>query len=245
MRRAADVGDAHAVDQVVGDDRRDEFAAQPVALRSGRPNCSATGGGKYSSQHALQVRLVRARRWPAGGWRGRPWRSRAAPRARGGSARPRPGARRSISAVDGRISTSRSSDGDARCPAGQALRRRRLEVAHERLVGIHADGAGASSCADDPGLQVDVAQHLGGDLVGAWRRAARRARSAASAPSADGGGQQDLEVDLVVGGVDAGRVVDRVGVDASAAACELDAAPLRERRGCRPRRRRAHRPGRR
>ena len=40
--------------------------------------------------------------------------------------------------------------------------------------------------------------------------------------------QQDLDVDLVVGGVDAGGVVDRVGVDAHAVQRGLDAAALRE-----------------
>ena len=40
--------------------------------------------------------------------------------------------------------------------------------------------------------------------------------------------EQDLDVDLVVGAVDTRRVVDRVGVDLSAAAGELDAAELGE-----------------
>ena len=40
--------------------------------------------------------------------------------------------------------------------------------------------------------------------------------------------EQDLQVDLVVGAVDAGRVVDRVGVDAAAAQRVLDAAALGE-----------------
>ncbi len=40
--------------------------------------------------------------------------------------------------------------------------------------------------------------------------------------------QQDLDVDLVVGGVDARRVVDEVGVDAAAVAGEFDAPALRE-----------------
>ena len=40
--------------------------------------------------------------------------------------------------------------------------------------------------------------------------------------------QQDLDVDLVVGAVDAGRVVDEVGVDAPALQRELDAPRLGE-----------------
>ena len=39
--------------------------------------------------------------------------------------------------------------------------------------------------------------------------------------------EQDLDVDLVVRGVDAGRVVDRIGVDAPAGQRVLDAAELR------------------
>ena len=37
---------------------------------------------------------------------------------------------------------------------------------------------------------------------------------------------QDLDIDLVVGGVDAGRIVDRIGVDAAAAERVFDAAAL-------------------
>ena len=40
--------------------------------------------------------------------------------------------------------------------------------------------------------------------------------------------EQDLDVDLVVGAVDAAGVVDRVGVDAPAAERELDPPALRE-----------------
>jgi hypothetical protein len=45
-----------------------------------------------------------------------------------------------------------------------------------------------------------------GDLVGHLRQEGVTARHAIA--------QEDLDVDLVVGGVDAGRVVDEVGVDA-------------------------------
>ena len=49
-----------------------------------------------------------------------------------------------------------------------------------------------------------------------------------SAPLVDERLQRDLEVHLVVRHVDAGRVVDRVGVDAAARERVLDAAALRE-----------------
>ena len=48
-----------------------------------------------------------------------------------------------------------------------------------------------------------------------------------SSPSAIGQAEQDLDVHLVVRRVDAGRVVDRVGVDAPARLRVLDAAELR------------------
>ncbi len=47
-------------------------------------------------------------------------------------------------------------------------------------------------------------------------------------PGGDGPLQEDLDVDLVVGGVDAGRVVDGVGVDVPAGEGVLDPGPLRE-----------------
>ncbi len=40
--------------------------------------------------------------------------------------------------------------------------------------------------------------------------------------------EQDLEVDLVVGAVNPGGVVDEVGVDGAARLRELDAGPVRE-----------------
>ena len=46
------------------------------------------------------------------------------------------------------------------------------------------------------------------------------------APAALGDAQRDLDVDLVVGGVDAGRVVDGVGVEPDAAPRRLDPAEL-------------------
>jgi len=44
----------------------------------------------------------------------------------------------------------------------------------------------------------------------------------------DGVVKKDLDVDLVVGGIDASGVVDGVGVDVTVAQRELDAAALRE-----------------
>ena len=43
-----------------------------------------------------------------------------------------------------------------------------------------------------------------------------------------GGLEQNLEIDFVIGHIDAGRVVDGVGVDAAASECVLDARRLSE-----------------
>ena len=50
--------------------------------------------------------------------------------------------------------------------------------------------------------------------------------SSESVPSRTGSVERDLDVDLDVGGVDAGRIVDRVGVEPHAAQRRLDAAAL-------------------
>ena len=75
---------------------------------------------------------------------------------------------------------------------------------------------------EDLRLQERVVEHVRDDVVGhlEQQRVARRAVELA-APL--GEAEQDLQVDLVVGAVDAGRVVDEVGVDEPALARELDA----------------------
>ena len=96
---------------------------------------------------------------------------------------------------------------------------------------IEARAALALGDRDRLGLQVVVAQHEVADLVGhaGEQRIALLERHVAAR---DDVAEQDLEVDLVVRGVDAGGIVDRVGVDASALAAgpadlrEFDAAAL-------------------
>ena len=80
---------------------------------------------------------------------------------------------------------------------------------------------------EDLRLQVVVVEHVPHDVVGHGLQqlvALLAGQVAALLREAE----QDLEVDLVVGAVDAGRVVDRVGVDAPAGLRVLDAAALRE-----------------
>ena len=76
-------------------------------------------------------------------------------------------------------------------------------------------------------LLVVVAQHQVGDLVGHLGEQ-RVALLLGQVAVRDHPVEQDLDVDLVVGGVDAGGVVDEVGVDAAAALGVLDAAELGE-----------------
>ena len=74
------------------------------------------------------------------------------------------------------------------------------------------------------GLVVVVAQHQRGDVVGHLGQqlvALLRGQVAVGHDLVE----QDLDVDLVVGAVDAGRVVDRVGVDAPARAARTRSRP--------------------
>ena len=72
------------------------------------------------------------------------------------------------------------------------------------------------------GLAVVVAQHLVRDVVG-HRGEQGVALLGGEVAVAHDPVEQDLDVDLVVGAVHPGRVVDRVGVDVAAAVRELDA----------------------
>ena len=102
-----------------------------------------------------------------------------------------------------------------------------LEAAHHAVVDVEHRRRLGEREAERLRLQVAAAQHPLGDRVG----------HLGEQPVALLGGQvavgdhrveQDLDVDLVVGAVDAAGVVDRVGVDPAAAERVLDAAALRE-----------------
>ena len=77
------------------------------------------------------------------------------------------------------------------------------------------------------GLEVVVAQHQRGHVVGHLREHGV-ALLLGHLAVGDRQAEQDLDVDLVVRGVDAGRVVDRVGVDATRRERRLDASALGE-----------------
>ena len=94
-----------------------------------------------------------------------------------------------------------------------------VDVDHRRRLG---PGGGQR-----PGLVVVVPQHHGRHLAGHLGQDPV-ALADGHLPVGHDGVEQDLDVDLVVGAVDAAGVVDGVGVDPPAGQGELDAAPLGE-----------------
>ena len=75
-------------------------------------------------------------------------------------------------------------------------------------------------------LQIIVAQYERGDFVGHLRQQ-HIAGAHLQAAIAHRDAQRDLDVDLHVGGVHAGRIVDGIGVEPHPAQRRLDAAALR------------------
>ena len=206
-------------------DRGDDLAAQPVA---GHPvgEALAQRGREVVGQHVGGPLLVAQRR-------------RRGPRvssaiftyasstANSGAVSPRRPRR-------GRPAPRRSAAPRAR---GRAAPDCSSSVSIRRCTGSSECGL-RPGVAERRGLLVVVAQHQRGDLVGHLGQqlvAVRHGQLAVGHRAAE----QDLDVDLVVGAVDAGRVVDEVGEDRRAAGAErvLDPAALGQARGCRPRRR--------
>jgi hypothetical protein len=105
---------------------------------------------------------------------------------------------------------------------------RRLEPPDEAVVGVEPSRAAHHLHRQTRGLQVHLAQHVGDDVVGEAREQ-RLAVVGVEHPVLDGEGEEDLDVDLVIGRGDTRRVVDRVLVAPTAPAGVLDASPLRDR----------------
>ena len=180
------------------------------------PKRSTTSGGKYSASADAEVGVVGERRLEhllaqqALGVREEHAQLRPGHAVAGGD-RARPSARPTAAPRAG---------ARAGCP--------RLELDHQILVRLHAPRRDRRP----PGS--------GSGPGGSCRRATSRTTSSATSsrtwfrPSSvelaalDRDREQDLQVDLVIRAVDAGRVVDRVGVDAPAAVRVLDAAALGE-----------------
>ena len=169
---------------------------------------------EIAAELAPEIGIVRHRRSRADRRRARAWRRRAAPRAPAASAPARAG-------------------GARRSPCRRAGTRPRGRAARASSVCISRCWKPRSSSAAPLGererqrLQIVVAQHQRAPPRRSSRRAARCAPSSVSRPSRTGRAERDLDVDLDVGGVDAGRIVDRVGVEPDAALRRLDAAALR------------------
>ena len=102
-----------------------------------------------------------------------------------------------------------------------------LQPCHEAGVGVEVGDGRPFLKRDGQGLIVVVGQDLGRDLVGHGRQQHVALFAIKLAGRLDGAGE-DLDVDLVVRAVDARRIVDGVGVDATAVAGEGDAARLGE-----------------
>ena len=79
--------------------------------------------------------------------------------------------------------------------------------------------------AEREDLVAIVAQHAFGDLLGGGRQTSI-ALDCGEFAARDDRREQNLQVDLVVGHIDAGGIVDGVVVDAPAAQRELDARAL-------------------
>ena len=75
-------------------------------------------------------------------------------------------------------------------------------------------------------LLVIVAQDEMRHLVGHLGQAARCVPRIVSLPARTGAAERDLDIDLDVGGVDPGGIVDRIGIEPHAALRRLDAAAL-------------------
>ena len=102
-----------------------------------------------------------------------------------------------------------------------------LQVAHEARLLLQQVLAQALGDGQHLGLEGVVAQYQLADLIGHLRQQAV-ALLLGHLAVGQGQAEQDLDVDLVVRGVHAGRVVDRVGVESHTRLRGLDAAQLRE-----------------
>ena len=157
-----DEGDAGAVDEVVGDDRRDDLAPQRVRGDL-RREALAQGRREIAAQIVGELRQHRAGRRPAAPRRASSWHRRAAPRAPAGSGRAAP-------PRAPRASRHRAGI-RARGRAGRLRSRSRIS----RAWRSSADGAARLGDRQRLALQIIVAQHQRGDIVGHLRQAAGRA----------------------------------------------------------------------
>ncbi len=204
-------GDAGAIDEAVGDEGGDDLAAQPMLLDR-RAIALDQRRREVAQEIADQLGVVGERRGQELG----------VERHLG------------VGQQDGELGPRQADPCSGACRqslvVGQELDRARqlavaLEAAHQADLLVERIGALPFGEADRLALQIIVAQHERGHLVGHLGELLV-APGAIETALGDHRVEQDLEIDLVVGGVDAGRVVDRVGVDAAALERIFDAAAL-------------------
>ena len=92
-----------------------------------------------------------------------------------------------------------------------------FQGADKARAGIDIAGGGGFRHRQRQGLVVIVGQHQGGDIVGHAGQQAHRASGNRSRARRYGPAEQDFQIHFMVGGVHAGGIVHRVGIDASAA----------------------------
>ncbi len=211
LLHVGDEGDAAAVHQLVGDAGGDDLAPEAMRLDL-RPEALRQRGREIGHQILLEMgivgqvgrhEIVRQRVLDVG-HEHRLLRPRQAP------ALLLPGGERLVvgQELDGAVEL-----------------RRLLHGVHEPHLGVEALRRLGLGQGQRQALEIIVRQHQARDVVGelAERLVALLHGEVAGA---DAGVEQDLDVDLVVRGVDAGGVVDGVGVDAAAGQGVLDAAAL-------------------
>ena len=182
--------------------------------------------GNSASSSRAEIGIVRHASNRAARRRARAWHRRAARRARAASA-PAPRLR-----ALGR-SPCRRAGTRPRGRAGRAA----SSVCISRCWKPRSSSAAPLGQRERQRLLIVVAQHEARRPRRSSRRAARCAPRASSRPSRIGAAERDLDVDLDVGGVDAGRIVDRVGVEPHAARAPPRCGRAASRRDWRPRRR--------
>ena len=217
---------------IVGPPRLTIALASCVAMISRRRRWLAMASGKRSRSSQREIALELAPEigivgdagYRAARRRARAWHRRAARRARAASA-PRCAAC-ARSAPCRRAGTRRE----------RSSRPCALERLHQPLGEAEVAGAAPLGERERQRLQVVVAQDEAPRPRRSSRRAARCGRPRRGARRAPAVRERDLDVDLDVGGVDAGRVVDGVGVEADAARAPPRCGRAASRRGWRPRR---------
>ena len=200
---ARDEGRAQGVDDVVGDDGRHELTTQRVLVEQ-VTQALDDRGREVGAQVVFEVGVVRQPRpqQRAGETALGVGQQHGQLRALQPAARP--------TAVGHLLGGGQELDRAVQQALG-------LQRRHQVLVGKHPRRRAADLLSEHLGLQEGVVEDVGGHVLGDLFQQGV-APGGVELATAHGEVEQDLEVDLVVGAVHAGRVVDEVGVDPPALA---------------------------